>query len=115
MLDWAVGGYMMFVGVTAIIAGMATARDLKLLKFSIKSETDVKQKWDDHDVNNNGTLDVKELAAFVSDAGITMTTNEIASTYMALDKNFDERISYEEFYMWWMSDQHGQSSNEMSV
>lgn len=115
MLDWAVGGYMMFVGVTAIIAGIAAARSLKLFKFSIKSEADLKQKWDEHDVDGNGTLDVKELAAFIRDAGIDMTTNEIASIFMTLDKNFDDRISYEEFYMWWMSQQQGQGSNEMSV
>lgn len=106
---------MMFVGVTAVIAGMAAARSLKLLKFSIKSEADLKGKWEEHDSDGNGTLDVKELAAFVQAAGIDMTTNEIASTYMALDRNFNEKISYEEFYMWWASNQQGQNSSEVAI
>jgi hypothetical protein len=44
-----------------------------------------------------------------------MTTNEIASTYMSLDKNFDEKLTYEEFYMWWMNSEQGQGTNAMSV
>lgn len=115
MLDWAVGGYMMFVGVTAIIAGIATARDLKLLKFSIKSEDDLKQKWEQYDADGNGVLDVKELSIFVRESGINMTKNEIASTYMTLDKNFDEKLTYEEFYMWWMNSNQGVGTNDYVV
>eukprot|EP00539_Tryblionella_compressa_P016265 CAMPEP_0178837512 /NCGR_PEP_ID=MMETSP0746-20121128/12806_1 /TAXON_ID=913974 /ORGANISM="Nitzschia punctata, Strain CCMP561" /LENGTH=115 /DNA_ID=CAMNT_0020500371 /DNA_START=284 /DNA_END=631 /DNA_ORIENTATION=+ len=115
MLDWAVGGYMMFVGVTAIIAGLAAAKNLRLLKFSIKNEEDLKRKWEEADVDGNGSLDVKELTAFVQGAGINMTTNEIASTYMTLDKNFDEKITYEEFYMWWMNHEDGQGGSGISV
>jgi Ca2+-binding EF-hand superfamily protein len=115
MLDWAVGGYMMFVGITAIIAGLATARDLKLFKFSIKSEEDLKQKWEQYDADGNGALDVKELSVFIRESGINMTTNEIAATYMTLDKNFDEKITFEEFYMWWMNKEQGRDTNEYSV
>jgi hypothetical protein len=115
MLDWAVGGYMMFVGITAIIAGLATARDLKLFKFSIKSEADLKQKWEQYDADGNGSLDIKELSVFVRESGVNMTTNEIAATYMTLDKNFDEKLTYEEFYMWWMNNEQGRDTHEYSV
>lgn len=103
MLDWAVGGLMMFTGATAIGVGIAASRDLKLLKFSIKDEATLKAKWAQHDVDNSGHLDVKELTEFVNDADVPMSRNEIAATYLALDKNFDEKISYEEFYAWWMA------------
>ncbi|KAG7342299.1 COPI associated protein [Nitzschia inconspicua] len=115
MLDWVVGGFMMFVGFTAIIAGMAAAKNLRLLRFSIKSEEDLKKKWDQYDADGNGAMDVKELSAFVRDSGINMTTNEIASTYMTLDKNFDDQLTYEEFYMWWKSHDDGHGGNEYSV
>ena len=89
---------------------------MRLLHFSIKDEADLKEKWDRFDEDNSGSLDVKELTAFVRDSGIEMSRNEIASTYMALDKNFDEKITYEEFYMWWMSHKQGSTgSTEMSV
>ena len=103
MLDWAVGGFMIFVGVTAMGVGIAAARQLKLLKFSIQEEQDLKSKWNAHDSDGNGVLDVKELTAFVNDCQVPMTRNEIAATFLALDKNFDEKISYEEFYSWWTS------------
>lgn len=103
MLDWAVGGFMMFVGVTAMGVGIAAARDLKLLKHSIQTEQDLKRMWDEHDVDKNGSLDVKELTHFVEDCNVPMSRNEIAATFLALDKNFDDRISYEEFYSWWTS------------
>jgi COPI associated protein/EF-hand domain pair len=129
MLDWAVGGFMIFVGITAIGAGMASARDLKLLKFSLADEAKLKEKFAAHDANGDGKLDVKELTAFVRDSGIEMNRNEIAAVFLALgmllfvpfvfiyiivslsfvhfftfmstDKNFDEKIAYEEFYAWW--------------
>eukprot|EP00934_Nitzschia_sp_Nitz4_P003910 Nitzschia sp. Nitz4//scaffold32_size149145//59066//59968//NITZ4_002877-RA/size149145-augustus-gene-0.36-mRNA-1//1//CDS//3329548063//3900//frame0 len=115
MLDWAVGGFMMFVGVTAIIAGIMAARDLRLFKFSIANETDLKAKWKQYDANGNDSLDVKELTVFIKESGIDMTRNEVASVFMALDKNFDDCISYEEFYYWWMGESQRIGSEPISV
>ena len=94
---------MMFVGVTAVGVGMATARDLKRLKIRIKDEATLKRKWKAHDVNRDGALDVKELTAFLQDANVNMSRNEVAAVFLALDKNFDDRISYQEFLDWWKS------------
>lgn len=115
MLDWAVGGFMMFVGVTAMIAGFMAARDLRLFRFSIASESDLESKWKTYDVNGNGSLDVKELTRFIEDSGVDMTRNEVASVYMALDKNFDETITYEEFYYWWMGQDQSSAPGAMTV
>jgi len=103
MLDWAVGGWMCFVGITAISVGISTARQLRLLKFSVKEEKDLKAKWSKFDTNGDSFLDVKELTEFAKDSGLDMTKNEIAAAFLALDRNFDEKVGYEEFYMWWMS------------
>jgi hypothetical protein len=101
MLDWVVGGWMIFVGITAIFVGIAASRQLRLLKFSIKSEEDLKAKWKEFDTNGDEHLDYKELIAFIEAAGVNMSRNEIAATFMALDRNFDDRIAFEEFYFWW--------------
>ncbi|KAL7563074.1 hypothetical protein ACA910_022567 [Epithemia clementina (nom. ined.)] len=101
LLDWAVGGFMIFTGVTAMGVGIAAARDLRLLKFTIKDENQLKEKWVEHDKNHNGSLDVKELTSFIRDAGVDMTRNEVAAVFLALDKNFDDQITYEELYFWW--------------
>jgi hypothetical protein len=115
MLDWAVGGFMMFVGVTAIIAGIATAKDLRLFKFSIKDEADLKEKWAMYDANGDGQLDVKELSLFIKESGVDMNQNEIACTYMALDKNFDEKITFEELFFWWKTADEKGNTGSMSV
>jgi hypothetical protein len=81
--DWAVAGWMVFVVVTAIWVGISTNCQLRLLKFSILSKEDLKQKWKEFD---------EECA---------MSRNEIAAAFIALDRNFDEKIAFEEFYMWW--------------
>jgi COPI associated protein/EF-hand domain pair len=86
MLDWAVGGFMMFVGFTAIGVGIATSRNLRLLKFAVADEAQLKEKFQSHDTDGNGKLDVKELTAFVRDAGVEMNRNEIAATFLALGK-----------------------------
>jgi hypothetical protein len=104
MLDWAVGGLMMFVGATAMGVGIAAARKLRMMKESIANERDLKRKWDQYDRNRDGKLDEKELLALTHDAGIDMSRNEIAAAFLALDKNYDNTISYEEFYSWWMAD-----------
>ena len=104
MLDWAVGGFMIFVGITAMIAGFMATRDMRLFKFSIRSEEDLKAKWKEFDTNGNGSLDVKELTKFIRVSDIEMTRNEVASVFMSLDKNFDDVITYEEFYFWWMGE-----------
>jgi hypothetical protein len=84
LLDWCVGGFMIFVGVTAMFAGMATARDLRLLKHSLQTEEQLKEAWKQHDSDGNGCLDVKELTNFIKAANVSMTRNEIASTFLAL-------------------------------
>mmetsp|Transcript_20444 Transcript_20444/g.33871 ORF Transcript_20444/g.33871 Transcript_20444/m.33871 type:complete len:253 (+) Transcript_20444:111-869(+) len=114
MLDWAVGGWMIFVGITAIGVGIATRRQLRLLKFSVTSEEDLKEKWTTHDTNGDNALDIKELTAFVEASGIGMSRNEVAATFMALDRNFDDKIAFEEFYSWWMNSNPG-SDKGMSV
>jgi hypothetical protein len=116
LLDWAVGGFMMLAGVTALLSGIATANDLRRFKSSIANERDLKEKWRRYDADGDGTLDAKELATFVKESGVRMTRNEIASAFLVLDKNFDDKISYEEFYFWWMGEeQKGRNSRTFAI
>ena len=104
MLDWAVGGWMVVTGVIAIGVGVTASRQLNLLRFSVKTEEELKEKWLQFDTNHDGYFDIKELSKFAEASGLRMTRNEVAASFLALDRNFDDRISYEEFYAWWSSD-----------
>jgi hypothetical protein len=116
ILDWAVGGWMMFVGITAIYLGISTSRQLKLINVSVKSEEDLKKKWREADADSNDTLDIKELTQLTKNARLEMSCNEIAAVFSTLGRGFDERISFEEFYTWWRSDgAYGARGSIMSV
>lgn len=101
IVDWIVGGYMIFVGVTSITVGFAAASRLRELKGSITNDKDLEKLWKEHDKNGDGDLNVQELLAFSKAAGVEMTKNETSAAFMAIDKNFDERLTYEEFHEWW--------------
>jgi COPI associated protein/EF-hand domain len=84
MLDWAVGGFMIFVGLTALFVGIAAGRDLRLLKHSLQTEEDLRSAWKKHDSDGNGFLDIKELTSFIKSANVDMTRNEVAAAFLAL-------------------------------
>jgi hypothetical protein len=88
MLDWAVGGFMIFVGITAMGMSLATASKMRLLKFSVQNPEELKEKWAAHDSNGDGFLDIKELTAFVEDSKVDMSRNEIAAAFLALGEYF---------------------------
>ena len=112
ILDWTVGGYMVFVGIITITSAFQTVKDLRKFRLSIINESDLREKWLRYDTDGNGSLDARELTKFVKDSGVDMTRNEIASTFLALDKNFDDKISYEEFYFWWMGEQEKEGKSK---
>mmetsp|Transcript_3463 Transcript_3463/g.4678 ORF Transcript_3463/g.4678 Transcript_3463/m.4678 type:complete len:244 (-) Transcript_3463:257-988(-) len=112
ILDWAVGGFMMFVGFTAVSVGAITAIKMRRLRLSISTEEELKKQWQMADVDGNGTLDIKELSIFASNAGLNMTRNEIAAAFDAMDRNFDEKVQFEEFYLWWTG---GKSMTSVTV
>jgi len=112
ILDWAVGGFMMFVGFTAVSVGAITAIKMRRLRLSISTEEEMKKQWQMADVDGNGSLDIKELSIFASNAGLNMTRNEIAAAFDAMDRNFDEKVQFEEFHLWWTG---GESMTSVTV
>lgn len=107
LIDGLVGGFMMFVGATAIAAGIKSAQDLKQLRAAIRNESDLKARWNRYDKDGSGHLSIEELSDFLKDAGITMTNHEVVSAYMALNKNFDDKLSYDELLEWWANPMTG--------
>ena len=63
LFDMAVGGWMCFVGFTAVVVGQHTANKLTDLKKTLGSESVVKAKFKAMDRDGSGTLDSSELAA----------------------------------------------------
>merc|ERR1719162_1527218 len=95
------GVYMIFVGVVAITIGCRAARRLKLLKNSLKSDDALIEAFHTADKDGNGTLDYRELLSFIHSSGVEMNRAELTAAFLALDKNFDDKITYEELFEWW--------------
>mmetsp|Transcript_5074 Transcript_5074/g.7850 ORF Transcript_5074/g.7850 Transcript_5074/m.7850 type:complete len:271 (+) Transcript_5074:474-1286(+) len=101
VMDWAVGGWMMLTGLIAIMVGGSAGKKLQEIRSSIDSEATLKQQWEKTDANSDGSLDLAEFANFVKRSGVRMSQNEIAAAFLAIDKNHDEKITFEEFFYWW--------------
>ena len=107
LMDWIVGGWMMAVGAMACAAGVKTAHDLRRLRLTIRNERDLKEKFKKYDKHNHGYWGIKELSEFIADSGLVMSQNEVVSAYMALNKNFDDKLRYEELVDWWTRPSRG--------
>ena len=59
LFDMAVGGWMCFVGFTAVVVGQHTANKLTDLKAKMASESVVKAKFNEMDKDGSGGLDSK--------------------------------------------------------
>ena len=92
---------MMFVGVSAFASSIQTARQLRKLRYAIRNEKDLKARWKKHAKDGSDHLGIEELTEFIKDAGFTMSPDQVASAYMAMNKSFNDKLSYEEMVEWW--------------
>ncbi len=107
LFDMAIGGWMVFVGLTSIAVGQHTANKLTDLKKTLGSEDYVKKKFKEMDKDGSGNLDSTELAALCKSLGSELDHNELVAAIGAMDKNGDGSIGYDEFYGWWSGWKHG--------
>lgn len=95
------GGFMMFLGVASIIIGRNTAKKLALLKASITDEEVLRNLFNENDVNGDGLLTQTSFASLVNKLGLQLNYNELEAAFSTIDKDNDQRISYEDFKVWW--------------
>jgi len=89
-LDIISGIYMLIIGVFLIIYGRWAEKKLKLLKGQVISFASL-------DTNNDGKIDMQELRAAASTAGMPMSNCELYLAFALLDTNDDGVVSVEEF------------------
>lgn len=98
-LNVIIGLYVVFVGGTYIHTGYSVTNKLKQLTHSLQSPEVIKKAFQQVDVDNNGTLDPKELVELMKLLGSTMNVKEAETAVMLLDKDSDGGVSLEEFLM----------------
>lgn len=107
LVDWLVGTFMVLVGTAAGVAGIKTAHDLRRFRMTLKDERDIKAKFRTYDTGKKGYLTLLELREWIQDAGFTMSSNQNVSAYLALNKNFDDKLSQDEMVEWWERPKRG--------
>ena len=100
MVDMLIGGYVMFMGFTSVVVGRHTASKLTDLKHSMGSAKAVKAKFNEMDVDNNGSLDSKELANLCASLGSPLDHNELCAALDLMDRDKNGNVSFEEFFEW---------------
>jgi len=100
-IDMASGGFMCLVGILSIIVGRSTARRLSDLRKTMSDENIVKDRFDEFDLDGDGSVTPSEFAALLRNLGIELGKNEVASVYASIDLDQDLKITSQEFKEWW--------------
>jgi len=82
---------------------------LKKLKFldtaDSKEKAAVQLTFGRYDEDKSGSIDLLELSKLATDLGAypPLSEGELQEAKMQLDQSLDGRVSFEEFWVWWMS------------
>mmetsp|Transcript_11580 Transcript_11580/g.17118 ORF Transcript_11580/g.17118 Transcript_11580/m.17118 type:complete len:258 (-) Transcript_11580:230-1003(-) len=101
LFDVLVGLYVLLVGAFFMYNGYKVSKDMKSMKSSLDGGT-LKSKFDEYDINRDGTLDPSELAQLAGSLGTNLTRPELEAAVSLLDSNTDGRVSYDEFEAWFL-------------
>lgn len=66
--------------------------------------TSVKEAFEAFDKDHSGFIDKSELASLANELGETLDDDELAAALKAIDISGDGKISFSEFYQWWVGD-----------
>lgn len=92
---------MIFVGFVAVISSIAAGQKLAQLRIAIDSRRDLKAYFKEFDRDGDGTLTEKEFAVLMGNLGVEVSYQELVACFNAVDKNDDDRITFDEFNGWW--------------
>jgi len=98
-----VGVYMIFVGVVALISSLAAGKKLAEVREALDSKRELRNMFDMHDADGNGSLKPAEFAGLCSDLGVVVSYQELVACFNAIDKNDDDKVTYDEMVAWWRS------------
>lgn len=108
LLDFGVGCYVVFAGITLLLAGARASHKLNALRGSLADEAALRKAFKKADKDGNNALSVEELAKLCEELGAGMERKELEATLFMLDKDRNGKVEFEEFFGWWKS--HGESA-----
>jgi Ca2+-binding EF-hand superfamily protein len=93
---------MILVGILYIYVGKRTANKLSDLRKSLISEEELRQKFQECDQDQSGTITKRQFKTLTDHMGLDLNRRELEAAWMFLDKEDVGEITYEEFQAWWV-------------
>jgi Ca2+-binding EF-hand superfamily protein len=86
--------------------GTLLKRMRKLAEQGNKEEHQLRDTFDKFDVDRSGHLDSQEFSSLASELGTypPLTEEELDEALLQIDQGDDNEFSFEELWMWWISD-----------
>ena len=93
---------MIFVGLVYVIVGRSTLKSLREAQKTVYTQSQLKSKFSKVNKNGSDSLDLVEFRDLVvNQLGLSLTARETEIAFMMVDKNADQRISFDEFKKFW--------------
>ena len=113
MAQWPTAGpfllgiYMAAVGTVMFVYGYHAKAKLDSVRSLLSSEDVVTSAFEKADAEGDGSLTAAELGELCASLGSTLEPQEIEAALLALDKDGNGGISFEEFVRWWKGSSDG--------
>jgi hypothetical protein len=97
---------LMVLGVIAIGTGAHASYNLDRMKSSLTDEAFLWSKFEVNDCDNNNKIDVNGFAELLWSLGLEFDDVYTFKAFQQIDKNRDNKISFEQFKTWWIVTQN---------
>lgn len=100
-MNFYAGVFMSVCGTALIISGTYSSHMLSKLRKSLSNDDFLWLEFSAHDYDNDGMINPSEFATFLAAIGIEFDDVYTLKSFLEIDKNKDQKITYTEFHEWW--------------
>jgi hypothetical protein len=95
------GSIMIVLGIALIILGQIASKKLKSLVKKIGTRNNLVDRFQWHDKDHDGYLNVREFRNFVREMKVKLNDDELTNAFIAFDSNSDRRITFQDLSNWY--------------
>ena len=90
-----------------MISWLVVASPRRTYTWVMTDESKLRAEFDRFDTDKNGYIDEGEFRELVKALGVDISSQAVATAYLAIDVNGNKRIEFGEFSAWWVKYQGG--------
>lgn len=100
IIDFVVGGFVMFVGALYIYVGQQTAIKLREMRKTLYSEQSLRTKFEESDREGKGKLTKEQFQDLIDRLGMHLNRRETEAAFLHISKDAGA-LSFDDFGEWW--------------